>query len=446
MGCIRDRKSATELRIVHCQGVRTFVWLALLLLWVAINGMGCSFGRQPAEAQKQDEGKKLFSDNCATCHGSQGDRIPSAPLSSREYLDTRGDAILMAVVSGGKGVMPAFGKQRGGPLNDEQVRQVVAYLSANAGRSSPTLLADAGKDVYQKNCVKCHGEAGDRVPIAPLLTKGFLDSRADSDLFQSISAGKGNMPGLGQAERGPLKDDQVQAAVAYLRYRVDANVTEMAGLGRDLYMSSCIGCHGEKGDRVQAVSLASQEFLQKLGDGRIISAINQGKGSMPGFGKETAGSFGIRETAAALTYLRTWAGFKATSAIAGPAPSGKGKDLFASNCAPCHGANGDKIASAPLMSSGYLKSQTDAVLLQTIARGNPKGMPAWAKSAGGPLDDPQIQSILEYLTSSAGSGPAAGSGAATAAFPTPAAAASAEALAAKGKEIAQRTTRQRKRA
>jgi len=175
------------------------------------------------------------------------------------------------------------------------------------------------------------------------------------------------------------------------------------------------------------VSLASQEFLQKLGDGRIISAINQGKGSMPGFGKETAGSFGIRETAAALTYLRTWAGFKATSAIAGPAPSGKGKDLFASNCAPCHGANGDKITSAPLMSSGYLKSQTNAVLVQTIARGNPKGMPAWAKSAGGPLDDPQIKSILEYLTSSAGSGPAAGSGAATAAFPTPAAAASAEA-------------------
>src|SRR5947209_1596193 len=57
-----------------------------------------------------DEGHGLFQSECVTCHGDKGDRIPVAPLNSREFLDSRGDATLAAVIGEGKGVMPAWGK------------------------------------------------------------------------------------------------------------------------------------------------------------------------------------------------------------------------------------------------------------------------------------------------------------------------------------------------
>src|SRR5919197_224448 len=53
-----------------------------------------------------EEGHGLFQSECVTCHGDKGDRIPVAPLNSPEFLDSRGDATLAAVVSEGKGVMP----------------------------------------------------------------------------------------------------------------------------------------------------------------------------------------------------------------------------------------------------------------------------------------------------------------------------------------------------
>ena len=72
-----------------------------------------------------DEGRGLFQSECVTCHGDKGDRIPVAPLNSRDFLDSRGDVTLAAIISEGKGVMPAWGKI----LNDDQLWQVTTFLS-----------------------------------------------------------------------------------------------------------------------------------------------------------------------------------------------------------------------------------------------------------------------------------------------------------------------------
>lgn len=94
----------------------------------------------------------------------------------------------------------------------------------------------------------------------------------------------------------------------------------------------------------------------------------------------------------------------------------KGAALYASNCAPCHGAQGQGTANvAPALNSkywfthrrddlGYTGSQKSFVML-TIAAGRPskvntqwaQRMATWGRAYGGPLRDDQIDALANYV-------------------------------------------------
>src|SRR5919199_3163988 len=414
-----------------------------------------------------DEGRGLFQSECVTCHGDKGDRIPVAPLNSRDFLDSRGDVTLAAVISEGKGVMPAWGTTRGGPLSDDQIRAVIAYLSSAADRTSPIVLASTGQSIYQAECATCHGDKGDRVPVAPLNVKAFLDSRSDTQLIDVVAHGTGVMPPFGKRPgvAAGLSDDQVKAVVAYLRSSVDAGVAGRVSRGRSLYLSDCLSCHGEKGDRVPNVLLASPDFLRKEGDPLLAQVIVEGKGTMPGLLRAKTAGFDVEDITALQTYLKTWAGLPAgvvlpgsggvqvaagsgpsgaaraattgavpaattgvaSAAVAAPVPAAapaaaknvaQGKDIFGQKCVGCHGAKGDQLGSVKLMDAGFLQQRGDDALLQTISTGK-GGMPAQGKDKGGTLTGDDIAAVLAYLKSQAGiaapGGPAADAPAAPAA-------------------------------
>ena len=408
------------------------VVVILATLAVALVVAGC--GTVLAGGSDVSAGRELYKAECMSCHGDKGNRLPAAPMDSAEFLSSRGDATLMAVIGEGKGVMPAFGKDRGGPFSDDQIRALLAYLNSTAGRASSSLLAEDGRKVFAGNCARCHGDKGDRIPAAPLNAKGFLDMRTDSELLRTVSEGKGLMPAWSKERGGALSDEQIRASIAYLRYNVDVDVALRARQGRELYVGNCLACHGERGDRVPNSNLASAEYLGKIGDGTLISSINDGKGVMPGFGRAKGGSFGIPETAAMLAYLKSWAGLRATAALAGPEQVGTGRDLFMRNCTPCHGETGDKVQGVQLKSQDFLRFQTDRVVRQTIVQGNSKGMPSWGQASGGPFNDEQIDAILQYLKSSATTGTQAAPANAPAA-PGGSGGQTSAALVTKGKEI-----------
>ncbi len=346
-------------------------------------------------------GEARYKQECLSCHGPTGERLPIAPLTSKQFLDTRGDATLLSVIAEGKGVMPAFGKARGGPFNDQEMRAVVAYLNSKAGRQSTSVLADAGGQVFTQGCARCHGPNGDRIPIAPLNAKGFLDTKTDSQIIQVVRSGKGAMPGQSKGSGGKLEEADISAVVAYLRHGVQERTAQIASRGRELYLGNCLQCHGVEGNRVSTTPLASAGYLESLGDGTILTAINEGKGVMPAFGTGAGGTMGVPDIASLLIYMKTWAGLNATSALAPAGLPGTGRDLFLRNCTACHGESGDRVPGIKLLSKEFLSRETDQVLLGTITRGNAKGMPAWGTEAGGPLSSGQIQTILDFLRSSA---------------------------------------------
>jgi mono/diheme cytochrome c family protein len=77
-----------------------------------------------------------------------------------------------------------------------------------------------------------------------------------------------------------------------------------------------------------------------------------------------------------------------------------GTQLFATNCASCHGkgANG---GSAPVLNAKeFLKGTTDDQIRALVAGGvSGTDMPAWSIDFGGTLTDEQIRQLTTYLRS-----------------------------------------------
>jgi mono/diheme cytochrome c family protein len=92
-----------------------------------------------ARAQNAIEGKNLYSTYCVTCHGDRGkgDGVAARGLPQKPADHTNGavmnqldDKFLMDLISKGGGAvgkssfMPAWG----GSLNEQQIRDIIAYI------------------------------------------------------------------------------------------------------------------------------------------------------------------------------------------------------------------------------------------------------------------------------------------------------------------------------
>lgn len=73
----------------------------------------------------------------------------------------------------------------------------------------------------------------------------------------------------------------------------------------------------------------------------------------------------------------------------------QGKVLFMSNCASCHGNNGEGKIGPCLTDSDWKYGSSDEELLKTINKGRPAGMPAW----GSFLKPDQVQAVAAYVHS-----------------------------------------------
>jgi mono/diheme cytochrome c family protein len=88
------------------------------------------------QAGNADEGKKIFSTKCVTCHGpdgsgntSVGKSLKAADLRSPD-VQKKADTDFYTQVDIGKGKMPGFGRV----LNKTQINDVVAYVRQIGGK------------------------------------------------------------------------------------------------------------------------------------------------------------------------------------------------------------------------------------------------------------------------------------------------------------------------
>jgi mono/diheme cytochrome c family protein/nitrate/TMAO reductase-like tetraheme cytochrome c subunit len=77
------------------------------------------------------DGRTLFAQHCAACHGPTGSLIVTSDLGSAAFLRQRTDAELVQITTEGQGAMPAFGGRKG-TLTADQVQAIVSYMRSAA--------------------------------------------------------------------------------------------------------------------------------------------------------------------------------------------------------------------------------------------------------------------------------------------------------------------------
>jgi mono/diheme cytochrome c family protein len=186
-------------------------------------------------------GQALFEKNCSPCHGGFGEGGPNPtrqgdiimPISSSEYLKTRDDFTLRSIISQGQpnfGMSP-FSTANGGPLDDQEIDAIVAFMRAweeNPPVELPpqvvTVVATInGEQVYRDVCTQCHGTRGEG-GLGPALRDPALQAdRSDQQLYNAIFNGHPStaMIAWGQI----LSAEQIHELVAYLRELGVAAVT-----------------------------------------------------------------------------------------------------------------------------------------------------------------------------------------------------------------------------
>jgi len=181
--------------------------------------------------------------------------------------------------------------------------------------------------------------------------------------------------------------------------------------GASLYENNCAVCHGDHGKGGTGVPLALPDFQRQVSDEFLFRTIRVGRPGrvMPGFTQ-----LSDDEVHSIVEYIRSFA------KVAKPKHSDEritgnvdhGKQLFAQNCAVCHGDHGQggkgtgvtfsrprdlPILPPALNNPGFLASASDTMIKQTLREGR-KGTPM-NPFAGKQVSDQDLNDIVSYVRS-----------------------------------------------
>jgi len=218
---------------------RSPLWLLLSFpLW----GLGCGRGRDTQAApsasssvqaqpkttpdeQMLAEGARLYAQDCALCHGKEAtgyaaDNAPS--LVSKTFLESATDEQIASGIRMGRPgtAMAAYGKLRGGPLDEHQIDSIVRFLRAKGPKkialpaASPNGDVKRGQTVFEANCQSCHGNVAQRGTAVSLQNPELLN--VASPAFLRYAVVNGRPPTPMPAFQGKLSEQQIDDVVAWL--------------------------------------------------------------------------------------------------------------------------------------------------------------------------------------------------------------------------------------
>ncbi|MFE7959047.1 c-type cytochrome [Streptomyces sp. NPDC057413] len=222
--------------------------VVLLLALAATGGLYAAFapaGKAQADETSQslaiDEGKKLYTVGCASCHGTGGQGTSDGP----SLVGVGAAAVDFQV---GTGRMPASTSQmaqiprKKNIYTQAQIDQLAAYVaSLGAGPAVPTKQqygpegADIAKggELFRTNCAQCHNFTGKGGALTNGKYAPTLEGVDPKHIYEAMQTGPQNMPSFPDTT---LSEQNKKDIIAYL-HAVNGDETdnpggmELGGLG-----------------------------------------------------------------------------------------------------------------------------------------------------------------------------------------------------------------------
>jgi len=242
--------------------------------------------RVEVEAEKirseaAEKGKSLYLTHCAQCHGETGGsqkRIKA--INSKNYLGAVDDIILYKIIERGipRTGMVALGDKEGGPLNPEQINQLVAFIR-NWERTAPALPEEAQPKerpifiqeevayVGSESCIGCH-ESLNKKHIetwkkSPMTTKAFFLIQNEKDKTKCVPC---HATGY-NLEKKTYKEKNVGCEAChgpgekYQEMMMGAGALEGGKIARENSLKSCTRCHHPHTEKEEHIVLARKGML-----------------------------------------------------------------------------------------------------------------------------------------------------------------------------------------
>lgn len=186
--------------------------------------------QQLANGEVLASGLLIYAENCAACHGANGEGTALAPVFDPVDLAIRynADGLTRIIAQGVPGTLMASWNAA---LTGGEIADVVAFIQRwdevrAAGIEMPVIEVEpldmspetiaAGQRLFTILCTSCHGTNGYGTPMAPALNNQlFLNETPDAAIKQIIALGVTQtvMPAWG----GRLTETDINAITALLR-------------------------------------------------------------------------------------------------------------------------------------------------------------------------------------------------------------------------------------
>lgn len=241
--------------------------------------------RVKVEAEKMSsnaaaKGKILYMTHCARCHGEKGGpQRGIRPINSKDYLKHVDDTILYKIIERGiPGTgMVALGDKEGGPLNPEQISDLVAFIRSWE-KTAPTLpveeappktifVQEGAAYVGSESCIGCHEDLNKEKINAwrrsPMATRAFSLIKAEKDKTKCIPChATGYDP-----EKKTYKEENVGCEAChgpgekYQEMMMGANAQEGGKIAKGNGLKSCTRCHHPHIGKEEHITLARKGLL-----------------------------------------------------------------------------------------------------------------------------------------------------------------------------------------